>query len=68
MDNLSDDSDVDIDEVRKMVGNLDDLDNDLFGDALLRDNTYSANKSRKNMKDTQKKVAFQGIMFNGALN
>ncbi|KAK0169857.1 hypothetical protein PV328_010492 [Microctonus aethiopoides] len=59
MDNLSDDSDVDIDEVRKMVGNLDDLDNDLFGDALLKDNTYSANKSRKNMKDTQKKVAFQ---------
>lgn len=64
MDNYSDNSDVDIDEVDKMVEDLEDLDNNLFGDTLPRKNLFPIKKGQQNPRETTKKVAFEGIQLN----
>ncbi|XP_057319171.1 rho-associated protein kinase 1-like [Microplitis mediator] len=59
MDTASDESDIDIDKVSELVENLEELDNNLFGDNRQKKSLFGIEKTKQNVKETQKKVIFR---------
>lgn len=60
MDNISDKSDIDVNKISESIENFEDLDNILLGDSRKKQNLFGIERTKENVKGTQKKVAFQG--------
>ncbi|XP_044590811.1 uncharacterized protein PFB0765w-like isoform X1 [Cotesia glomerata] len=59
MDNISDKSDIDVNKISESIENFEDLDNILLGDSRKNQNLFGIERTKENVKGTQKKVAFQ---------